>query len=63
MYSQQSINPDLGDFRPTLCTHGNQPEPTRNSTKNSSGKISAAEKAANTARLLAMLAAQQSKEP
>lgn len=43
------------DFRPTRCTRGNWPEPTRADRQKSSGKISAAQKAANTATLLAGL--------
>jgi hypothetical protein len=45
------------DFRQTQCTHGSLPEPTRNTTRSSSGKISAAAKAANTAALIAALQA------
>ena len=58
MFSQQTINPIL-DFRPTRCERGSYPEPasTQTGSRKSGGKISAAEKAENTRRLLAMLAA------
>ncbi len=40
-------------FRPTMCLQGNSPAPLQSSGRKSPGKISAEEKAANTARLLA----------
>jgi hypothetical protein len=56
MYSQQTLSPEL-TFRPTTCTRGNYPEPAQFKGRKSGGKISAAEKAANTAKLLAMIGA------
>lgn len=66
IYEQQSLTPTL-DFHPTRSGHGfNEPESTgENATKrrgkNSRGTstTSASERAANTARLLAMLAAKE----
>jgi len=47
------------DWRPTLCTRGSWPEPAPRSPRaegrSRRGKISAAERAANTANLLAKL--------
>jgi hypothetical protein len=43
------------DFRPTRCVRGNIPEPMQTAAKTSAGKISAAQRAANTAALLAGL--------
>lgn len=55
MFAQQTTTPELS-FQPTRCTRGNSPEPAASQPKRSAGKISAAQKAANTAALLAALA-------
>lgn len=52
----QDVNVELS-FRPTMCVRGSWPEPrtSRTGTKSHDGKISAAARAANTARLLVVL--------
>lgn len=60
MFVQQTLQPVLS-FEPTRCGRGNWPEPTQRTGKQSAGKISASQKAANTAALLAALNAGASK--
>ena len=57
MLAQQTITPVLS-FRPTMCTSGNWPEPEQRSSK----AKTKADKAANTARLLALLSAKEKKD-
>lgn len=53
--AQQSLQPQL-DFRPTTCAQGSYPEPrSTEPARNRRGKLSKAEKAENTRRLLAAL--------
>lgn len=54
MFSQQTTQPIL-DFRPTMCLKGNSPAPAQRPAKTPRGKISASQKAANTAALLASM--------
>jgi hypothetical protein len=60
MFTQQTTSPELS-FQPTRCTRGNSPEPAASQPKRSAGKISAAQKAANTAALMAAIRAGEGK--
>ena len=57
MALQETLHPELGTFRPTMCLVGNSPEPAQTKSKKAAGKISSSEKARNTALLLAALKA------